>query len=131
MNIPSSDDQRKFLMLYYRLTGSKAISSLDDIVMAANDREIKEMVVDSIPFMQDYERLNRDCASDLNTLLSRNNMPPFVTFLILNTKRLSRILKLARLKNEDDAIILRDAVEAGILDGEKLEKASILLDGWI
>lgn len=99
--------------------------------MAANDREIKEMVVDSIPFMQDYERLNRDCASDLNTLLSRNNMPPFVTFLILNTKRLSRILKLARLKNEDDAIILRDAVEAGILDGEKLEKASILLDGWI
>ncbi len=131
MKTPSDDEQRKFLMLFYETSQTKGLSSIHNIIDAASKSEVREMVIDTIPEFIEITTTGNYRHVVIDDLLRANGLPPFSAFKMMNTRLPNKILKYDRIEDEGDAIVLRDALEAGLVKEDKRQKASLLLTGWL
>jgi hypothetical protein len=126
MQTPIDDEMKAFLVFFYQLGNLKGNPIVAETINKAKARELKSMIITAVSTL--YEMGWTDEAIDKQLKLL--NLPTFAVFKALNTKSLTRILKLKKIKNSSDAVILRDAREGGVLAASELEKANILLAEW-
>lgn len=123
---PTLEQQRLFLIFFYNIAGANDINFVESTLKKAGPSEIKSMIISSVSSL--YEMGWTD--GKIDNKLTELNLPNFSSFKILNTNIIKKIIKQKKIKNQSDALIIKDALDGGALSLEDAHIASQLLIGW-